>query len=269
LKDVRIDLASDISIFVGANNSGKTSASHALQLFTTASRDRFSIHDFSVDCWDAINAFGEGVERNALPSISLDILFNVGVGDLHRVVDLLPSLAWQGNLVGVRVEFAASDPEVLLANFRQTRERARQNIRPGADGGPDYDPSPRTLCDYLGGNSGDRLRREFELRFYVLDRGARVYYALSPIDAERDPPTLPDRYNGLGFKNLIYMVVELLDLHSQWLDVEENRAPLHLIFIEEPEAHHRCVRTKAARVVVRLRSGAGGRPWRRKTLATV
>src|SRR3546814_5530020 len=50
LKDVRIDLASDISIFVGANNSGKTSASHALQLFNSASRDRFSIHDYSVDC---------------------------------------------------------------------------------------------------------------------------------------------------------------------------------------------------------------------------
>ncbi|HEK0329951.1 TPA: AAA family ATPase, partial [Pseudomonas aeruginosa] len=50
-------------------------------------------------------------------------------------------------------------------------------------------------------------------------------------------PTLPDRYNGLGFKNLIFMVVELLDLHAQWLAIEENRPPVHLIFIEEPEAH--------------------------------
>lgn len=33
------------------------------------------------------------------------------------------------------------------------------------------------------------------------------------------------------------MVVELLDLHSQWMDIEENRPPLHLVFIEEPEAH--------------------------------
>src|SRR3546814_20611120 len=38
----------------------------------------------------------------ALPAISLDIWFNVGAGDLHRVVDRLPSLAWQGNLVGIR-----------------------------------------------------------------------------------------------------------------------------------------------------------------------
>ena len=47
---------------------------------------------------------------------------------------------------------------------------------------------------------------------------------------------LPDSYNGLGFKNLIYMVVEILDVHERWL-ADETRPPLHLIFIEEPEAH--------------------------------
>src|SRR3546814_18830020 len=85
LKDVRIDLASDISIFVGANNSGKTSASHALQLFNSASRDRFSIHDFSVDCWDEINGFGDGAVGQALPAISLARWFNVRAGDRQSV----------------------------------------------------------------------------------------------------------------------------------------------------------------------------------------
>jgi AAA ATPase domain len=33
------------------------------------------------------------------------------------------------------------------------------------------------------------------------------------------------------------MVVELLAFHAQWMDIEENRPPLHLVFIEEPEAH--------------------------------
>src|SRR3546814_19033349 len=33
------------------------------------------------------------------------------------------------------------------------------------------------------------------------------------------------------------MVVERLDLHSQWLDIESNRPPRHLTFSEEPEAH--------------------------------
>lgn len=100
LKDTRIDLASDISIFVGANNSGKTSAAHALQLFTSASKDRFTLHDFSSECWDVINAFGEGADGVELPTISLDIWFCVTPADLHRVVDLLPSLDWQGSQIG-------------------------------------------------------------------------------------------------------------------------------------------------------------------------
>ena len=366
LKDVRIDLASDISIFVGANNSGKTSASHALQLFMAASRERFSVHDFSAESWAAMDAFGNGVEGAVLPTISLDIWFHVDAPDLHRVVDLLPSLAWEGALVGLRVEFAATDAAILLANFREARERAQANIRPRANGAADFHPSPRTLREYLA----DNLRLEYELRYYVLDRaqfgaefeepagyapllltpdkgrggkdilnsllrvdflhaqrhltdaaaggraedlsrclsrfyernlekrgddfdairaladseamlnehlqrvfeptlsrlgalgypglsnpqllikstlnpatimgshdGARVHYALGDVREGIEPPTLPDRYNGLGFKNLIYMVVELLDHHSQWMDIEENRPPLHLVFIEEPEAH--------------------------------
>ena len=67
--------------------------------------------------------------------------------------------------------------------------------------------------------------------------GARVHYALEDPHEGVEPSTLPDRYSGLGYKNLIYMVVELLDLHSQWIEIEENRPPLHMIFIEEPEAH--------------------------------
>ncbi len=366
LRDVTVDLARDISIFVGANNSGKTSASHALQLFAAAARDKFTVHDFSMECWPAIDAFGEREEGTLLPTIALDIWFHVEAADLHRVIDLLPSLTWQGTLVGMRVEFAASDPAKLLANFHEARDRARANVRVHTEGVADYHPWPRNLREYLDNN----LRREFDLRYYVLDRarfdasfeaqhgylplllapsrghsgrevlasllrvdflhaqrhlsdsaggsraedlsrclsrfyernlekrasdydvlwaladsemmlndhlqrvfaptllrlaaigypglsnprlliksalnpasimssqdGARVHYALGDPSEGPEPPTLPDRYNGLGFKNLIYMVVELLDLHTQWMDIEENRPPLHLIFIEEPEAH--------------------------------
>lgn len=370
LQDVRIDLASDISIFVGANNSGKTSATHALQLFTTASRERFSIHDFSSECWDSIDAVGEGVPDAVLPTISMDIWFNVEPANLHRVVDLLPSLSFTGNTVGIRVEFAATDPVTLLREFHAAHAIAAASSRAGENGAPGYHPSPRTLCDYLRDESGLRLRKGFALRYYVLDRncfddelreqpgyvprlissdkgrggkdilaglvkvdflhaqrhlsdssggtraeelsrvlgrfyqrnleqraadfeaqraladsetmlnehldrvfgptlnrlaelgypglgnprlliktalnpatimssqdGTRVHYALGDPDQHGVLPTLPDRYNGLGFKNLIYMVVELLDLHARWLDVEESRPPLHLVFIEEPEAH--------------------------------
>lgn len=382
LKDARIDLAADISIFVGANNSGKTSAAHALQLFTSASKDRFTLHDFSSACWDAINAYGEGTEGAALPTISIDIWFSVNPADLHRVVDLLPSLEWQGNRVGIRVELAAIDAPLLRSNFQEARASARRaQVQPdenataqamleGPDAQAQYNPRPRNLCDFISDTSADRLRRDFELRYYVLDiagfdvdfkqhdgyeplrmtpdkgrggkdvlaslvkvdclhaqrhlsdsnggsrsedlsrclsrfyernlekrgedhdaqralyqsesllndhlervfgptlerladlgypgvnnprlliktalnpatilsshEGARVHYALDALGAGEATATLPDRYNGLGFKNLIYMVVELLDVHGRWLDIEDSRPPLHLIFIEEPEAH--------------------------------
>jgi predicted ATP-dependent endonuclease of OLD family len=363
LQNVVIDLASDISIFVGANNSGKTSVGHALQLFS--GHGRFNIHDFSAELWPSILAFGAGNEGVALPTVEVDIWLEIGVDDVHRVIDLLPSLAWDSKLVGMRVAFAPIDPEATRARYTQARERALAAVDKDEGSIPVFDPAPRHLRDFLRNNLND----EYELRYYLLDpakfdengvaaadyapaplnrhdrsgrevlngilridflnaqrhlsdapggsraeelsrvlsrfygrnleqkgedldairalaaaeaslnehlervfeptlrslaklgypglsnprmmirsalepaqvlssrEGALVHYAIGPDDGKKDPPTLPDRYNGLGFKNLIFMVVELLDMHAQWMAIEENRPPVHLIFIEEPEAH--------------------------------
>ncbi|WP_186037712.1 ATP-dependent nuclease [Burkholderia gladioli] len=364
LRNVVIDLASDISIFVGANNSGKTSVGHALQLFTGSGR--FNIHDFSAELWADIVAFGEGDGEASLPTMEIDVWFEIGPDDVHRVIDLLPSLTWEGKLVGMRVAYAPTNPAATHARYVEVRQRVLDAVAKGEDGAPAFDPSPRNLREFLR----DRLHDEYELRYFVLDParfdakmvaeagydpatltgrdrsgreilngllhidflnaqrhlsdspggsraedlsrvlsrfygrnleqkgedvealralaasevslnahlervfeptlkslsklgypglsnprmmirsaldpaqimsgrdGAVVHYALGGADdGNPDPPTLPDRYNGLGFKNLIFMVVELLDLHAQWLAIEENRPPVHLIFIEEPEAH--------------------------------
>lgn len=45
---------------------------------------------------------------------------------------------------------------------------------------------------------------------------------------------LPERYNGLGYSNLIYIISEMLCFRSQ---IKELNSDLNLIFIEEPEAH--------------------------------
>lgn len=362
LHDVVIDLASDISIFVGANNSGKTSVGHALQLFT--GKGRFNIHDFNAELWTDIVRFGEGADAVSLPSLEVDIWFEVTSNDVHRVIDLLPSLSWSGSLVGMRVAFAPCNPEIR-SRFLAVRQLAVDAAPKDENGTPKYDPSPRNLWEYLR----DRLNDEYELRYFVLDptrfnaemisevgyeptsltgrdrsgreilnsliqinflnaqrhlsdgsggsrsedlsrvlsrfygrnleqkgedyealsalaasesafnqhlervfaptlkslaklgypglsnprmmirsaldpaqimntqNGAVIHYALGVDDGNPAPPTLPDSYNGLGFKNLIFMVVELLDIHNQWLAIEENRPPVHLIFIEEPEAH--------------------------------
>jgi len=364
LREVVVDLASDISIFVGANNSGKTSAGHALQLFT--GRGKFTLHDFSAELWPQFVAFGEGGANATLPTMSIDIWLHIDGTDVHRVIDLLPSLAWEGTLVGMRIAYVPIDPESTKAKYTVARERALAATAPQNGGAAAFDPAPKNLQDFLR----DELNNEYELRYYVLDparfgvdmnadadyepvvlmpgenrsgreiltslirvdflhaqrhlsdspggaraedlsrvlsrfyernleqkahdldvlralanseamlndhlervfeptlqslarlgypglsnprlmirsaldpaaimseRGARVHYAVGDSEEEGiDPPTLPDHYNGLGFKNLIFMVVELLDLQAQWLAIEEGRPPLHLIFIEEPEAH--------------------------------
>jgi putative ATP-dependent endonuclease of the OLD family len=41
----------------------------------------------------------------------------------------------------------------------------------------------------------------------------------------------------LGFKNLIYMAIQISHFHLQWMRTEKNRPLCQLIFIEEPEVH--------------------------------
>jgi hypothetical protein len=75
--------------------------------------------------------------------------------------------------------------------------------------------------------------------------GARVHYALDLPEDGQMPLTLPDQYNGLGYKNLIYMAVELLDLHQQWRELEINRPSLKgaefarvLVLLDDEEASY-------------------------------
>jgi putative ATP-dependent endonuclease of the OLD family len=82
----------------------------------------------------------------------------------------------------------------------------------------------------------------------VNDRDLKIVSTLSPeaalrgntdllyVDAARSHE-LPESYNGLGFKNLIYMAIQAKHFHSQWLRTPNNRPLCHLIFIEEPEVH--------------------------------
>ena len=368
MRETRITLGSDISIFVGANNSGKTSATQAIQTFLSGQKDRFSFYDFNSSAWNALDELGadpdEATAIDALPTIELDLWFEVAAEDLYLVLALLPSTSWEGSLVGVRIKFAPKDPIELFANYSKAREEAKQNLEKLGEVAGSYLPWPKNLTDFLR----KELTGEYELQYFVLDQArfngefeeeanyeplplvgddkggailrslvrvdslnaqrhladpasnqsaptgraedlskrlsrfyqrnldqrqadhsalmalfnsekelnshlanvfegtlkklatlgypglqnprlviksalnpesvmrqdARVHYALDDTD---DGNALPDTYNGLGFKNLIYMVVELLDLHANWIDEEENRPPLHLIFIEEPEAH--------------------------------
>ena len=364
LKEVRVDLSEETTIFVGANNSEKTSATHIFQLFLGES-SRFSIYDFSADCWDTFNKFNPKEPDGPLPIISMDLWFDVDENNLHRVIDLLPDLDWQDKPVGVRMTFEPRDELALSTNYLEACKDAAVAV--GAkDGDSDqedaYKPWPLNFYDYLS----KRLNTEYQILYYKLDvdqfddkltpvadykppqldggakvvesiirvdfldaqryladteaRGraedlskrlsrfymrnlqkrnpdldalralaesenrlndhfadvfaptlkrlsklgypgltnpdlvirtdlkadsvlsgsAQVHYAVAGVVPDADSNvliTLPDKYNGLGFKNLIYMVVEILDHHQAWMDSKESRPPVHIVMIEEPESH--------------------------------
>ncbi|ACU61675.1 ATP-dependent endonuclease [Chitinophaga pinensis] len=356
LKDVKINIQKDTTIFVGANNSGKTSATHIFQSFLSGKAD-FSLHDFSVDCWKLIKDISQSTniveDIYKLPTISLDLWFEVSEDDLNYIIDLLPNLDWASQPVGIRLMYAPKGHDNLLLEYQTAKADAQKK------GKDMFQPWPKDLSDYLT----KRLNQEYEINYFVLDAtqfdrnyniidpsytphalhedkdnkktGAAIIRSLIKVDflnaqrhlsdnistgrsedlskrfnrfydrnlekRENDPeiykalfdseslltqhlekvfqPTLdslnklgypgftnpklvikaaysqesvsqyaqlhysigdldlPDKYNGLGFKNLIYMVIEILDFHERWKEDTDTKAPLHLILIEEPEAH--------------------------------
>ncbi|MCY4234091.1 MAG: AAA family ATPase [Bacteroidetes bacterium] len=82
----------------------------------------------------------------------------------------------------------------------------------------------------------------------VNDRDLRIVSTLSPesafkgntdlfyVDNQIDH-SLPESYNGLGFKNLVYMAIQISHYHLQWMNTLKNRPLAQMIFIEEPEVH--------------------------------
>jgi predicted ATP-dependent endonuclease of OLD family len=195
LRDVHIDLAGKTTTFVGANNSGKTTAAQAFLLFLEGpGRGKFSIHDFNNGTWEDFNRAAEA-EQGAVPfpAISLDLWFEVDDQSLHRVFDLLPDLDWRGSKVGIRISYEARDPLLLLTNYRQMVAEATEGLatsqssgsaepRTDAVGDSQYRPWPQDMIDYLD----RRLSVEYELRYYKLDE-AQFDQSGTPVSPEYAP----------------------------------------------------------------------------------
>ncbi|NQY84988.1 MAG: AAA family ATPase, partial [Alcanivorax sp.] len=105
LKDVEIDFEGRETLFVGPNNSGKTSATAAVRSFL-GNRD-FKIHDFSMSCILNIDKF-DPAQCIDLPSIELDIWFQVDPKSISfgRVFDLATSLSEDFSEIGMRCALA-------------------------------------------------------------------------------------------------------------------------------------------------------------------
>ena len=179
LLSARVDLARDKTIFVGANNSGKTSTMTALRRFLVDHRS-FSINDLTLCNWKTINDAGEAWETALAadttlpdPSLSnvvpfLDVWLSVASGEFHHVQKLIPTLEWKGGLLGVRLRFEPDDAVSLQGEYLAARARSIDTLAAAAAaGGAGVAVSiwPQSLIDYLDRKMG----KHFKVRAYLLD----------------------------------------------------------------------------------------------------
>ncbi|GEC15824.1 AAA family ATPase [Nitrobacter winogradskyi] len=192
LLSVRIDLAEKQTLFVGANNSGKSSAMLALRRFLVPRRCPFEVHDITLCHWPAIDRIGQSwIDAKAADEVvdltlepwlnllpTLDLWLDVDAGEMHHVRDLIPTLDWEGGLLGVRLRYEPTklsdlykDFLVAVADADALRTAATQahTEKVAVEGQPSPEPKltlwPSTLIDYLN----RRLAKSFSIRAYTLD----------------------------------------------------------------------------------------------------
>ena len=198
LKAIRIEFAEQETVFVGANNSGKTSAMDALILFLKRRRRKdIAITDFTLSNWAAINSLGADWIKLAggeSPNLSdevwiphlpaIDIWLNVNESEIHRVIHLLPTLDWKpSDLLGVRLVLAPKNLDELHKAYCEMHWASR--AAEGASGnGSALNLWPSSMQEFLQ----RELHRYFEVQAFLLD----PEQCASPESGRASPQQLPD-----------------------------------------------------------------------------
>ena len=231
LKSIRVDFSKDKTLFVGANNSGKTTAMVALRRFLTDQK-RFDVNDFTVSSWKKINKIGQAWEKpdttpldlSAWDSVlpAMDVWLEVGLDEIHYVQHLLPTLDWSGGLLGVRLRLEPKELEALHKEYVVVRQQAIDTISAAKKNkeGTDYKVPlwPSSMKDFLerGFNS------KFCIRAYLLDPVKRV----EPKNGIAQPQTLPPAAEFIE-ENPFAGLIRIDEINAQrgFSDAGHNREP--------------------------------------------
>lgn len=129
LKSCRVEFSDRETLFVGANNSGKTSAMDALILFL-GNKGKFTTRDFTLSNWKEINKIGDNwikTKGKNTPELSvkqwvpflptMDVWLKVSTSEIHYVSNIIPTLNWKEGLLGVRFVFEPKDLVSLHGSF--------------------------------------------------------------------------------------------------------------------------------------------------------
>lgn len=181
LKNCHIDFGDKETVFVGANNSGKTSAISAIVWFLN-NNEKFTLKEFTITNWALINLLGDiWLEKESVDDVllsphqwdaivpTMDIWINVADGEQYRVNHLIPSLStWDGKVVGVRCQYEPKDVKELYSDYKQAKEKANALKKTEEwKRFPSLELYPKNLCDFLG--KGSNLRKYFDVKYYIID----------------------------------------------------------------------------------------------------
>ncbi len=185
LLSARVDFAPMTTLFVGANNSGKTTAMLAMRRFLTPRRCPFEIHDFTLCHLEALVDIGQAwVQAHKAGAVAdlgldawvqllptLDLWLQVKEDEVHRVRDLVPLMEWTGGRLGVRLRYQPKDLNALFKEFitavtEANAMRAAAAATAATKGaGAKLTVWPETMVDFLT----RRLSSMFTIRAYPLD----------------------------------------------------------------------------------------------------
>ena len=200
LESIRIDFTPKTTLFVGANNSGKTSVIEALRCFLDK-QSRFTTNEFTLSNWTRINKIGadwEALEISPGPTSdsladwetelpSLDLWLQVGRDQIHYVNKLLPTLDWEEGLLGIRLRLEPKNIEDLHKEYLSATHRAKETLKaePNQAGSETKQVAlwPRTMREFLDRRLGIFLT----VRAYSLDPTKHVL----PAEGIARPQTLP------------------------------------------------------------------------------
>ena len=172
LLQCHIDFSEKTTLFVGANNSGKTSAMDALGKFLA---DRsFTFNDITISKRVDINKIGEGwAQENCHEPTDLreweplvpqmDIWLDVSDSEIHYVAGIIPTLKWRGGKLGVRLAFFPKNISKLFAEYREAYFAARKTEK--VKGKVDINLYPKDLCEFLERS----LNTHFSMKAFILD----------------------------------------------------------------------------------------------------
>lgn len=201
LKSCRIDLSPKSTIFVGANNSGKTSAMFALVKFLR--KRQLVVEDFTLSNLATIVHLGERYvdESNPVaPSIDdwkdicpfIDVWLDVREDELRYVDNIIPTLSWRSGKIGIRLIYEPKDVEKLFQEYVSAYKLARTR----SDKAKLW---PLNFKDYLQ----NKMKTHFVMNAYILDPAKLVDLMGDSVASPQETPYNNSPLDFDPFKKLI------------------------------------------------------------------